>query len=509
MIERLCKDRTSRRRLMSGVALILAAGLLGVAGVASASSQKRRVNELGIAPVSLFPDSGRGRVGALQHEPTNLKRMWDGTVRGKPKIFRTGATSPRGGNSRTLQAALLVSPTITSAPSNPSTSRTATFGFSTTDSKATFQCSLDNAAYTACTSPRTYTNLSYAAHAFRVRTVQGKNLSPITTVAWSIIPPAPTLSATPANPTSATSASFAFFDAVPAATFQCRIDGGAFVTCVSPAAYTLALGSHTFGVRALVGSVASAETTYTWTITLPGPLTQKAKLLLVAGVANELDLQAIKSTLDYAGVPYDTLIASTTDLTDQFLSGGSVSNYQGVILTTGNLTWLNPATRAWESAFTQTEWDRLWAWEAKFKLRQATLYTYPAGYPDDYGLTLQTPAYQDTSISPLSASLTDAGRQVFPYLNPSAPITWKSAWVYLATKRDATVTPLVQTASGQVIASTRTYPDGRENLAITGQNASVSAARRRSWATASSPGSRRGCSSASGSRPSTSRSTTS
>jgi hypothetical protein len=59
---------------------------------------------------------------------------------------------------------------------------------------------------------------------------------------------------------------------------------------------------------------------------------------------------------------------------------------------------------------------------------------------------------------------------VFSYLNTSSPITFKGAWVYLATKRDASVTPLITTSDGYVIASTNTYPDGRENLAVTAAN---------------------------------------
>ena len=101
-------------------------------------------------------------------------------------------------------------------------------------------------------------------------------------------------------------------------------------------------------------------------------------------------------------------------------------------------------------------------------MRQVTSFTFPFGAPDDYGLNLVT--QQDTLTTPLNATLTHAGRAVFPYLNASNPVTFKGAWVYLATKRDAYVTPLLTTASGHVIASTRTYPDGRENLAVTAAN---------------------------------------
>jgi hypothetical protein len=57
---------------------------------------------------------------------------------------------------------------------------------------------------------------------------------------------------------------------------------------------------------------------------------------------------------------------------------------------------------------------------------------------------------------------------VFGYLNPTAPIAIKGAWTYLV-KPTATGNPvsLLNTADGYSLASIYTYPDGRQNLAIT------------------------------------------
>ncbi len=68
---------------------------------------------------------------------------------------------------------LALETTITSKPSNPSSSAEATFEFTSNRSEATFECSLDNAGFTACVSPTTYERISDGDHAFVVRAVRG------------------------------------------------------------------------------------------------------------------------------------------------------------------------------------------------------------------------------------------------------------------------------------------------------------------------------------------------
>jgi hypothetical protein len=57
--------------------------------------------------------------------------------------------------------------TIHSGPSGPTNDVTATFTFSS-EPGATFECSLDGAPFSPCTSPKTYTNLPDGHHTFDV-----------------------------------------------------------------------------------------------------------------------------------------------------------------------------------------------------------------------------------------------------------------------------------------------------------------------------------------------------
>lgn len=61
--------------------------------------------------------------------------------------------------------------TINLFPSNPTTSTDATFGFSSSESPSTFECSLDGADFTVCSSPANYSMLSVSEHTFQVRAI--------------------------------------------------------------------------------------------------------------------------------------------------------------------------------------------------------------------------------------------------------------------------------------------------------------------------------------------------
>jgi len=77
------------------------------------------------------------------------------------------------------------------APGSTSTSSTARFGFSSNEPSSTFRCSLDGAAYGACTSPATYSGLVNAVHTFRVFATANNANGPVASVTWTVAVPPP------------------------------------------------------------------------------------------------------------------------------------------------------------------------------------------------------------------------------------------------------------------------------------------------------------------------------
>lgn len=83
--------------------------------------------------------------------------------------------------------------TLTSGPSNTSSSTSATFTFTSSEQGSTFQCELDSATWTPCTSPQTYSGLANGAHTFSVRaTDPAGNVDPTPAgTAWIVDTSAP------------------------------------------------------------------------------------------------------------------------------------------------------------------------------------------------------------------------------------------------------------------------------------------------------------------------------
>ncbi|MGH3082027.1 MAG: hypothetical protein ACRDNH_12985 [Gaiellaceae bacterium] len=165
--------------------------------------------------------------------------------------------------------------TLTDMPDKASNIPAASFLFTASKPSASFQCRLDGGEFSPCSSPKTYTGLADGAHTFRIKATGAAGTGPETVYAWTIdtTGPATAITEKPADPTNSRSASFAFNASEPA-TFQCKLDDGAFATCGSPQSYGgLAEGRHTFVVRATdaLNNVGS-DTTYSWTIEMRAPV---------------------------------------------------------------------------------------------------------------------------------------------------------------------------------------------------------------------------------------------
>ena len=167
--------------------------------------------------------------------------------------------------------------TINPAPENPTNLTGATFGFTSNKLPSTFECRLDGGGFSVCTSPKTYGPLLAGAHSFQARATDSLgHTGPATTYSWTIDltpPPTPAISSAPASPSNSSSPSFVFTDGEAGANFQCQLDGGAFVSCASPRAYSgLADGPHSFNVKAIdAAGNQSGPAGHTWTIDTVAP----------------------------------------------------------------------------------------------------------------------------------------------------------------------------------------------------------------------------------------------
>ena len=187
-------------------------------------------------------------------------------------------------DSRTFTVADTGAPdtSITGQPTNNTTNVDATFAFTGADNVTpaaglTFQCRLDTGSFAACSSPRTYTGLTVGQHTFEVRATDaaGNTDAVPASYTWTIqaaadtVAPDTSITQQPPATTTETTAAFEFVSTESGSTFECKLDSGSYGACSSPKAYSgLAVGSHTFSVRATdaAGNLDQTAATYTWTV---------------------------------------------------------------------------------------------------------------------------------------------------------------------------------------------------------------------------------------------------
>ncbi|MGH2959980.1 MAG: hypothetical protein ACRDKE_10270, partial [Solirubrobacterales bacterium] len=175
-----------------------------------------------------------------------------------------------------------------------------TWTFNSIDAGA-YRCSIDGAAYQACSSPVSLNDQTDGQHSFHVYARdQAANESPpqgvIYTVnsAWAS-PPETTFTSKPAEPNALAAATFAF-ESTTATSFECSLDGGAYATCTSPHTVAgFAAGQHALSVRGIdpTGQVEPTPETALFTLGAPAitpipPLLPAPKVTGASGKAKKL-----------------------------------------------------------------------------------------------------------------------------------------------------------------------------------------------------------------------------
>ncbi|WP_188113255.1 FG-GAP-like repeat-containing protein [Nocardioides humilatus] len=169
---------------------------------------------------------------------------------------------------------------ITSGPANGVTSGSADTSFDfASDPPADldhFECRLDDASYTTCTSPAALTGLTDGTHTFSVRAVDAAGNTDPTPASrtWTVdnTPPDTEITSGPADGAIVPSSATYGFAADPVADFdhfECKRDATAYQPCTSPKTYSdLPVGTHTLSVRAvdLVGNADPTPASRTWTV---------------------------------------------------------------------------------------------------------------------------------------------------------------------------------------------------------------------------------------------------
>jgi hypothetical protein len=170
---------------------------------------------------------------------------------------------------------------ITGGPNGPISDATPTFTFSS-EAGATFECSIDAGAHTACPNPFTTPTLNQGPHTLSVRAVDpagNRDNTPATRNFYvDTVAPETTINTGPSNPTNNTAPQVSFSANEPDATFECRLDSpsatGTYQSCTSPRTLsTTAQGSYTLLVRAtdLASNTDQTPASRTWTVDTLAP----------------------------------------------------------------------------------------------------------------------------------------------------------------------------------------------------------------------------------------------
>ena len=178
----------------------------------------------------------------------------------------------------------------------------------------------------------------------------------------------------------------------------------------------------------------------------------------------------MEDVLEQLGVPYDVLDSSRTPLTPQRLYAGSHGFYSGIILTNSETYLPGGGT-----GLDQDEFALLHDYERHFGVRETVMSGFPVTNPAlglDYGM-----GDVSWTVAPRGRWLPPAGgTERFEYVNTESVLPTR-AFAFTAVPRnglmDPQVTPLLvdHDDPARTLVSHITYPDGREVLLSTMDNA--------------------------------------
>lgn len=201
---------------------------------------------------------------------------------------------------------------LTAMPAAITPSTSASFQFSGVGI-VSYECSLDNAAYAACVSPKAYSALAAGSRSFKVRGANAAGIkSADVSFSWTVDNAAPTAAQMTSGFASiglnkSGQISFSSTDSLSGIKeYQCSFNNAAYAVCTSPRVLTAVEGVNLFKVKAfdLAGNV-SAESTSSFTV------------------------DSIKPTLSFTQTPG----SSTTSTSAQFVFTSADINGSGIAST--------------------------------------------------------------------------------------------------------------------------------------------------------------------------------
>ncbi|MEJ7598778.1 MAG: Ig-like domain-containing protein, partial [Kofleriaceae bacterium] len=193
---------------------------------------------------------------------------------------------------------------ITSTPTNPTNDTTPTFGFTSSDSTATFQCRIDSAAFAACTSLWNGPTVAAGSHTFTVRATDPLGNSATASFTWLVDLTAPSVSITsgPTGTTDDSTPTFGFTTGGAPTSTQCHIDTQALTNCAGTfTAAALGDGPHTFQVIVTDAAGNSASATRSFTVDTTGP-----SVTITSGPTGTTNDRTPTFTFTTAGAPTTT-----------------------------------------------------------------------------------------------------------------------------------------------------------------------------------------------------------